>query len=156
MGLLGTVLGIGNLVSPWDSMPSRTTRDYPGHLGIHSTMGTIWDLLGMWYCGVLCIQGCPSCPTTSRGSTGHPSKGGTRNCVGLQKVCWLHCNWPKTSGPTAHYNKQLSATMSTVIQLRLSRFDCTMYRHWFDYCSQKISVHSWYTFMCTSHTDRWQ
>ena len=34
-------------------------------------------------------------------STGHPSKGGTRNCVGLQKVCWLHCNWPQTSGPTA-------------------------------------------------------
>ena len=71
MGLPGTVLGIpGYLVSRdiWDSTPGGTTRDCPGYTGILSTS---------WVCdtGVSHVsRDVPSCPGTSRGSTGHPSQ----------------------------------------------------------------------------------
>ena len=81
VGLLGTVLGIpGYLVSrdPWDSTSGGTTRDCPGYTGILSTS---------WVCdtGVSHVsRDVPSCPGTSRGSTGHPSsgrQGWSRMCV---------------------------------------------------------------------------
>ena len=54
VGLPRNVVGIPwYLVSqdPRDSMPGGTTWDCLKYTGILSTMGTIWDLLGMWCCG---------------------------------------------------------------------------------------------------------
>ena len=89
MGLPGTVLGIpGYLVSrdPLDSTPGGTTWDCPGYPGILSTS---------WVCdtGVSHVsRDVPSCPGTSRGSTGHPSSGAVyvniTRCHGGQSNHW--------------------------------------------------------------------